>query len=225
MFLINILGSIMRFCYHLFNNYGLAIIIFTFFSKIILLPMSVWVQKNSIKMVKMQPDINKIKINYFGDKDKIAEEQEKLYKREKYNAFASLIPLAIQILLLMGLVAVINKPLTHIVKIPQNVSEELIAVALDNHKELDKESSSLELAVVNDIKNNNFIENYEQVLDNSEQLNKIKELNLSFLGFDMSWVATKERRNCNISTNNCRFKCTYSLYCTKYYECIASRTI
>ena len=100
MFLINILGLIMRFLYNLFGNYGIAIILFTLFSKIVLLPMSIWVQKNSIKMVKMQPDVNKIKINYFGDKDRIAEEQDKLYKKEKYNAFASLIPLIIQILLL-----------------------------------------------------------------------------------------------------------------------------
>ena len=35
------------------------------------------------------------------DKDKIADEQAKLYKKEKYNAFVSLIPLAIQIILLL----------------------------------------------------------------------------------------------------------------------------
>ena len=69
----NILGTIMSFCYSLCKNYGVAIIIFTFLSKVILLPISIWVQKNSIKMVKMQPDINKIKIDCFGDKDKIAD--------------------------------------------------------------------------------------------------------------------------------------------------------
>ena len=148
----------MRFCYNLFENYGIAIILFTLFSKIVLLPMSIWVQKNSIKMVKMQPDINRIKINYFGDKDKIAEEQEKLYKQEKYNAFASIIPLLIQIVLLIGLAEVINHPLTHIIKIPSDVSEKLTAVVIENNSELDKESSSLELAVVNDINADNNIE-------------------------------------------------------------------
>ena len=193
MFLINILGSIMRFCYNLFGNYGIAIIAFTFLSKIILLPMSIWVQKNSIKMVKMQPAINKIKINYFGDKDKIAEEQDKLYKKEKYNAFASLIPLIIQIMLLMGLVSVINHPLTHIAKIPENVSEKLIKVALDNNEELNSESSSLELSVVKDIKNDKFIEEYEKELGEDIKIKDIKNINLNFLGFDLSWVATQEK--------------------------------
>ena len=192
MFLINILGSIMRFCYNLFENYGIAIILFTLFSKIILLPMSIWVQKNSIKMVKMQPSINRIKINYFGDKDRIAEEQDKLYKKEKYNAFASLIPLIIQILLLMGLVEVINHPLTHIAKMPNDISNNLVAVALDNNKELNEESSSLELSVVNDIKNEKYIEQYKEKIT-EEQIEEIKEINLDFLGFDLSWVASQKR--------------------------------
>ena len=48
----NILGIVMKFCYDLVSNYGLAIILFTFISKIVLLPISIWVQKNSIKMVQ-----------------------------------------------------------------------------------------------------------------------------------------------------------------------------
>ena len=192
MFLINILGLIMRFLYNLFGNYGIAIILFTLFSKIVLLPMSIWVQKNSIKMVKMQPDVNKIKINYFGDKDRIAEEQDKLYKKEKYNAFASLIPLIIQILLLMGLVEVINHPLTHIAKIPEDISEKMIAITLDKNTQLDDESSSLELAVVNDIKNDKYIEEYQEVLNENIKIEDIKNINLNFLGFDLSWIATQK---------------------------------
>lgn len=105
-----VLGYLMYFCYWLLKNYGLAIILFTFFTKIILLPVSIWVQKNSVKIVKLQPEINYIKVNHFGDKDTIAEKQAELYKREKYNAFASIVPLAIQLVLLMGLVDVIKNP-------------------------------------------------------------------------------------------------------------------
>ena len=54
------LGYVMYFCYYLAHNYGLAIILFTLISKIVLLPVSVWVQTNSIKMVQMQPEIHRI---------------------------------------------------------------------------------------------------------------------------------------------------------------------
>lgn len=106
--LYQVLDWVMNICYSICNNYGFAIIIFTLISKIILLPVSVWVQKNSIKMVKMQPEINFMKAKYFGDKDTIAEEQSKIFKREKYNPMASIVPLIIQIVLLMGLIGVIK---------------------------------------------------------------------------------------------------------------------
>lgn len=105
---------IMLWCYKVTHNYGVAIILFTFLSKIALLPISVWVHKNSIKMIQMQPEINEIKAEYFGDKDTIADEESKLYKKYKYNPLASMIPLIFQIIILMGLIhaikAGINNP-------------------------------------------------------------------------------------------------------------------
>ena len=53
-----ILGFIMRHCYNLLNNYGLAIILFVFIFKILLLPISIWVHNNGIKLIKMLPEIN-----------------------------------------------------------------------------------------------------------------------------------------------------------------------
>ena len=192
MFLIKLLGIIMLFCYNTFKNYGIAIILFTLFSKIVLLPVSIWVQKNSIKMVKMQPDINKIKIKYFGDRDKIADEQAVLYKKEKYNAFASLIPLFIQILLLIGLVEVINKPITYIANIPEKDVKELTTIALKNHKELDKESSTKEITVFNDIKNKKYIDEYSSVISD-ENRKKIEDINMQFLGFDLTWITINKK--------------------------------
>lgn len=106
--LYQIFGAVMNFCYKICKNYGVAIIFFTLISKVVLLPVSIWVQKNSIKMVKMQPEINFLKAKYFGDKDTIAEEEAKIYKREKYSPMASIIPLLIQILLLMGVIEAIK---------------------------------------------------------------------------------------------------------------------
>ena len=192
MFLIDILGKIMQFCYNIFNNYGIAIILFTLFSKIVLLPISTWIQKNSIKMVKIQPEINRIKTNYFGDKDRIAEEQTKLYKKEKYNAFASLFPLFIQILLLLALVKIINQPLTYILNVDGNITENLVKVALENNEQLDEESSALELAVVKDVQNDKNIEKYMEV-SSEDDIQKIKDINLDFLGFDLGMIATVEK--------------------------------
>ena len=190
MIFVDILGYIMNWLYGVFGNYGIAIIMFTLASKIILLPISIIVQKNSIKMVKMQPDINRININFYGDKDRIAEEQAKLYKKEKYNAFESLIPLAIQIALLLGLVQVINNPLTYTTHIDKNKISEIKTIAMENNKLED--SSLIELSVVEDIKNNITLEKYNEHISN-EEIDKIKNIDLEFLGFDLSWIAQKEK--------------------------------
>ena len=110
----DVLGWLMYFCYHILPDYFVSIVIFTFGTKIVLMPVSLWVQKNSIKMVKMQPEMNFIKAKYYGNGEKISEEQYELYKREHYQPLADLIPLALQLILLMGVIDVINHPEEHI---------------------------------------------------------------------------------------------------------------
>lgn len=102
------LGSIMDWCYRLLGNYGLAIVLFTFLTKIILMPLFLWTYFNSITMIKIQPDINFIKVKYYGQKDQIAEEQAKLFKEKHYSPMASVIPTIVQLFLLIGVVGVIR---------------------------------------------------------------------------------------------------------------------
>ena len=192
------LGSIMSVCYSIFKNYGIAIIIFTLITKVILFPLSVWLHKNSIKMVKMQPEINNIKVRYYGDKDRIADEQSNLYKKEKYNAFASLIPLAIQIALLLGVVNVIYHPITYILRAPAEVTDRFVEVALENNPELDPESNSLELMVIEDIQNpdEGHLSSYTALAQTNPDLpvqpviEQIRSFNMTFLGLNLSWIAS-----------------------------------
>ena len=103
-----VLGTVMDFCYSICGNYGLAIILFTLLSKIILLPLTVWVHYNGLKMVRMMPKINWLHVNHYGDRDAISEGQAKLYKEEKYSPLAGLLPIVVQLILLLGLVEVIR---------------------------------------------------------------------------------------------------------------------
>ena len=98
---------LLNWCNGLTGNFWWAIVAFTLFTKILLLPVSVLVQKNSIKMVKMYPEMNRIKAKYFGNKDKISEEQYLLYKRENYHPMLDLIPTILQLVILMGVVKAI----------------------------------------------------------------------------------------------------------------------
>ncbi|MDE6404198.1 MAG: YidC/Oxa1 family membrane protein insertase [Lachnospiraceae bacterium] len=106
---VNGLLWLINLCYGFCGNYWVAIFIFTFLTKIILLPLSVWVQKNSIKTVRMSPEMNRIRAAYFGNQEAISEEQYKLFKKEKYSPFADLVPLFVQLALLMGVVEAVKR--------------------------------------------------------------------------------------------------------------------
>ncbi|MDL2220698.1 membrane protein insertase YidC [Eubacteriales bacterium OttesenSCG-928-N14] len=115
------LGYLMWLCLLLLGNYGVAIIVFTLLTKVILFPLSIWVQKNSIKMIKLQPAINQIAARFAGDKDKVAEEQMALYKQESYRPLAGVIPMLIQIPIILGLISVIYNPLQHLLHLDAGI--------------------------------------------------------------------------------------------------------
>ena len=104
----SVLQLIVQPCYELTGNWWAAILLFTLITKIILIPMSLWVQWNSIKMVQIMPAINRLKVRYFGDTETIGEKQNELNKEAGYHPLLSLIPLAVQIIILFGLVDVVH---------------------------------------------------------------------------------------------------------------------
>jgi len=104
-----VLGKMIQLCYSLCGSYVIAIILFTFLTKIILLPVSLWVHRSGIQMVQLMPELNRLKVRYYGDKNTIAEETQALYKREHYHPLISTIPMVIQIVLLMGVIDAVKE--------------------------------------------------------------------------------------------------------------------
>ena len=115
------LGALMRICYSLVRNYGLTIILFTLLTKIILFPVQLLVQKNSIKMVRMEPELHALKMKFIDNKDAYLDAQIALYRKEKYHPMAGTIPLLIQIPIIFGLIDVIYQPLTHILHLDSSL--------------------------------------------------------------------------------------------------------
>ncbi len=185
------LGFVMNLCYLIFSDYGIAIICFTLITKFILLPLSVWVQKNSIKMVQMQPAINRIKSKYFGDADTIADEESKLYKEYKYNPLASIIPLAIQILLLMGVVAVIYNPFEYLFNMDNALIESINKVAseLSGVPIID---SSIQLTAIDLIKDADKVSYFASIDGIGNYLSDIQNFDLKFCGISLSANPSRE---------------------------------
>lgn len=179
------LGFAMNLCYKLISNYGIAIILFTLITKFILLPLSVWVQKNSIKMVQMQPAINRVKATYFGDADTIADEEAKLYKKYKYNPLSSIFPLLIQILLLMGVVAVIYNPFQYLFNMDASLIDAINKVASELSN-IPVSDSAIQLTAIEYIQNPEYAAAFSGIEGIGDYLAKIQSFDLMFCGINLS---------------------------------------
>ncbi len=180
-------GILMKWCWQLVGNYGAAILLFTLATKILLLPLSVWVHKNSILMVKIQPEINFIKARFFGDADMIADEQAKLFKKHKYRPAASLIPLAVQIILLMAVIGIIYAPMDYLLDISPAVSH-----ALGEFAGVNFEDSAWQISVIQTIQNGGITtESAVLGVDGAELasvIDSVMEFDTSLFGLDLSFV-------------------------------------
>ena len=100
---------VLKGCYAIVGNYALAIVVFTLLTKALLFPVGMWTQRNSIRMLELTPELNRLKIAYFGDGETVAEETQKLYKRRGYHPMAGLVPLVIQLVLLLGVIGAVRQ--------------------------------------------------------------------------------------------------------------------
>ena len=115
--LINIpLAMVLKFCYIVVQNYGIAIILFAIIAKVLLLPLAVNGEKSRRKMAKFQPKMTALQGKYKGNtKDpKYTEELQKLYQEEGYNPLSGCLPQLIQLPFILGLWNAIRMPLTYI---------------------------------------------------------------------------------------------------------------
>ncbi|MEA5010879.1 MAG: membrane protein insertase YidC [Angelakisella sp.] len=115
------LGWIMWLMYKIIPNYAVALILFTIVTKLLLVPLSIKQQKGTIKMQIIQPKMAEIQSKYKSNPQKMNEEIQALYAKENYNPMAGCLPLLIQFPILFGLIDVIYKPLTHIMRVPADV--------------------------------------------------------------------------------------------------------
>jgi len=82
---------------HFISNYGIAIIILTIFTKVLLWPLGAKSYKSMNEMKKIQPLVMEIREKYKGDKKKMNEATMALYKTYKVNPVGGCLPMVLQI--------------------------------------------------------------------------------------------------------------------------------
>ncbi len=161
-------GYLLNALYTVFNNYGIAIIIFSIILRIILIPVTVKQQKSLKKSAELQEEMKEIQRKYKNNPEKLNQETIDLYKREKLSPFAGCFSSIIQLIIILAVFWLVSEPLTYMKKVDESVINEY-------RTQLQQENGQTtytEIAIIN-----KFGAQDERV-----------HLNMDFLGLDLSKV-------------------------------------
>lgn len=170
-FISEIFGYILNFLYEQFNNYGVAIIIFSVLLRIILIPITIKQQKSLKKNARLQKEMKEIQTKYKSNPEKLNQETIDLYKREKMSPFSGCLSGILQIIIILSVFWLVSKPLTYMKKI----NPEIIEKYSQELKEEGVNSSYTEIAIIN-----------KKAAEDPEVY-----INMNFLGLDLSKVPTQ----------------------------------
>jgi len=118
-------GYILQYLYEFTQNYGVSLILFGIFIKLVLLPVSMKSKKSMMKMSRMAPLAKKLEVKYAGDRAKYQTEVMKLYKREGVSTTGGCLWSFIPLLILIPLYQVIREPMVYMMGIAPEIAAEI----------------------------------------------------------------------------------------------------
>lgn len=192
-FLYSIFGFLFRILFDFIGNYGLALLIFTLFFRLILLPTTVKQQKGSAKQVRLQPKIKRIREKYqdYSPQErnaKIQEETNALYQREGYSAMtAGCAPLLLQLPILWGLYGVVREPLKYVLEIPEALVESLKTVAVSELGLTGNKVAYAESALIANI-DKLLYKIPETASQYAAEIQKIRDFDFTVFGIDLGAI-------------------------------------
>lgn len=115
------IGSLLKWLDEITGSYMLALFAFALLIEVLMLPLAIYQQKNSIKQARLRPKEMAIKKKYAGRTDnatlqKMRMETQELYQRENFNQMAGCFPLLIQLPIVMALYNVVINPLLYVMR-------------------------------------------------------------------------------------------------------------
>lgn len=180
------LGWIMYWIYEVVNNYGIAIILFTLFTKLIMIPFSYKQQLGTVRTQYLSPKLNKLKKQFANNPQKLQEEQQKLYSQEGVNPMGSCLPLIVTMVILYGVIDVVYRPLTHILRISSDTlskAKDIIETAGIGDKSF---KTRPELTILRLVKEDSSI--FSSL--GNDFVEKVGSFKNTFLGVDLGSVPT-----------------------------------
>ena len=120
-------GWLLAQLYYIFDNYGVAMILFGILVQLIMLPIKAKSKKSMMKMSRIQPMVQDIQRRY-TDPQKQNEMLQKLYQDEGVNMGGGCLWSMVPLFILIPLFTVIREPITYILMESAEVSSQIIGL-------------------------------------------------------------------------------------------------
>jgi len=164
--------------FHLTGSYGMALIIFCLVIKLILFPISLKGRNGMLAMSNLAEEQKRLQQKYAKDRQKYSEELATLYSREHVKPSSGCVWSMLPLPILMGLYAIVRKPLTYLMGLTSDQVNELSNFLYN--QVLTK--GSPELTMAQDLYNR-----FNEVITNLPDLaSKVFPMNFTFLGINLS---------------------------------------
>ncbi|MEN6314425.1 MAG: YidC/Oxa1 family membrane protein insertase [Clostridiaceae bacterium] len=176
------MGAVLKFIYdHIaFQNYGIAIILFTVGIKSLMLPLTIKQVQSTSKMGVLQPQMQEIQKKYKDDKEKQSAELMKLYQENKVSPAGGCLPLLIQMPVLFSLYYVISQPLKYMAGISAEAIGQLYEMVPQG---ADKLANMKDLSIIT------YFSSHTDLLEKVAHLLKPADLfNMDFLGINLGAI-------------------------------------
>ena len=170
-------GYVLNFIYNIINNYGFAIILFTIFVKLLLLPISIKQQRTMKKSAKIQEQVKALQFKYKNDPQKMNQEMMSLYKAEKMSPFSGCLSAIVQIILLLSVFYLVRSPLTFMKQVPKET--------IDTYIQQMKEEGKIQNSAYPEI----------DIIREKGPENEQVRINMEFLGLDLSQVPNQNMQD------------------------------
>lgn len=184
------LGWVMFGIYAVFKNYGIAIMLFTLLTKVLMFPTSYKQQLGSARMQSLNPKLKQLKQQYAKNPQKLQEEQAKLYQQEGINPMASCLPMIVQMIFLYGVYYVVYAPLSHILRFSSDIITKASEIITSANLPTDKYFSSRpELTIMKYVKTKPELFS-DKAFSDVDFVGKITDFKETFLGINLGAIPT-----------------------------------
>lgn len=174
---------LLRTLYQVFGNYGIALILFSFLTKLILTPFNAKSKKSMMKTSRLGPKMKELEKKYGDDKLKYQQEISNLYKKEGVSPTGGCLWSLLPLILLMALYYVIREPMTYLMQLSDGQITQI--------KDL-LTSMGIDFSTGNKAYEQIFIA--QHVYENIDAIKAIvpdiaeRAINFNFLGVDLSQI-------------------------------------